>query len=235
MLKGVDEVNIEDARYVLVKDADPIVSGLFIVGGDLINVEFAQHTARLGMMVHATGWLSRRVADLRRLRGSRVGNRRVNLWRSRTDSRRGTADRSPTGRRGGALRGLRADAIRDGALGVALLEWWLLGGTGRRRYGGEATWGRRSLADLAMGPHLLGLGWRRGRRSETALSSSRHGAIKEIATGCEDRRLLARARMLWVGIHGTLRGSSAGGVELPAKHLDFFLVPVEKDAGWLVH
>lgn len=94
VMERVDQINVKHAGDVLVEDADPIFACLLVVGRNLVNVEFAQNTPRLGMVVHAAV-LRCGVADLWRLSGARVGDGSIDLGCGRANRGRGPSHSPP--------------------------------------------------------------------------------------------------------------------------------------------
>lgn len=168
-----------------------------------------------------------RMADLRRLGGTRERNGSVDLGRSRTDSCRWSSNStSARARRCGGLGGLRAEPVRYGATGTrgVLLERLLR--LRRRRRRDRQTW--RSLGHLMLRAHLLVLRGRRGRRrGQLALSTTGHDTVEETGAGGNGGGLLRRAR---VGRRTADAGRrvSTSSLKLTAEHGNFLFVPVQK-------
>ena len=53
VMERVNQINVQQARDLLVEDTDPIVASLLVVGRDLVDVELTQNAPWLGMVVHA--------------------------------------------------------------------------------------------------------------------------------------------------------------------------------------
>ena len=127
--EGVDQVHVQDALNLGIKDGVPVGARLLVVRRNSVNFEVAERIAdgRCAGATHAR-MVRRRVANLRGLSASRVGDRGVDLRRRGPNGVWWSADTSPTrpwGRR--ALGGLRSHAVGDGTLRIALLVGGLLG------------------------------------------------------------------------------------------------------------
>lgn len=140
-----------------------------------------------------SGMIGRRVADLRRLRRTREGDRSVNLGRSGSNGRGRSADATSAGpRRRRTLRGLRSKAVRHRALRILLERGLLRLRRRRRRRNGKTRW---ALSHLVLRTHLLVLRRRRGGRGQLTLATACHDAIEEAVTGSDGGGLLRRASM----------------------------------------
>lgn len=109
MLQGVDQVDIEHARDVLIEDNEPIIPGLPVLRRQTVGI-YVTKSIGLGMvrlLANPSVIRGGMGGHLRRLAGSRVRNRRVDLRSGRAAGRR-SADAAPLARaRGGsALRWL---------------------------------------------------------------------------------------------------------------------------------
>lgn len=225
MLESVDEVHVQDAGNALVENGPPVFPDLLDVVRQTLELEITESVGmgrRRSRVLRHPRVVGRRVrGDLRRLAGSVVRNRSVDLRRGRAGCR-GSTDSSLVSRaRGrGALRRLRRETARRGTLGILLLEWRLLGRRGRRR--------RRTLESGRCGGHvrrLLLLLLRMRRRSQAALRDlpGEDRPDDRVVSWVTDLRgRLRRGDMLRRRVHGTRRTSAA--LQLAAQHGNLLLV-----------
>jgi hypothetical protein len=164
-------------------------------------------------------------ADLGRLGVAWVGRRSVDLGGGGSDSVGRATNTSGTSTRAGRRRTLgwlRAHAISDGTLRIALLVLGLLGGIRMRRGDRESRW---PLGHLMLRAHLLLL--RRGvllRRGKTCLVTAGHDAAEETVAGRNRWGLLGWSSVLGRSGNAGRRNAFASGLELVSKHGDFLFV-----------
>lgn len=176
-------------------------------------------------MSHASVVWSRVCADLRRLAGAswarRVWNRRVDLGRGRTASRRPTDPALARSRAGGARRRLVREATRSWTLRILRLKGRGLGLRRRRRRALE-TW--RRLWHLMRSRLLLRRRWRRNGAALATLTG--HDGAEGIRAHADGRRgSLGRASMGRRTDHGALRSTSTSLFQLSAQVSDLFFEP----------
>lgn len=190
----VDKVDVEDALNLRVEDGIPIAARLLVVRRHRVHLEIAERIAhrRHARATHA-GMVRSRMADLGRLGVARIWDRSVDLRGGGTNRVGRPAEASSAGPRGRrARRSLRAYAVGDGTLGIALRVGRLRGIRMRRRDGQP----RRALSHLMLRSYLLILRRRMLRWSESGLVASGHYSIEQSIARSNGWRLLRRAGML---------------------------------------